>query len=819
MTTSPSRESPADAERVLDFRLVPAALLTWSVALVAACVGYQAAAGVTAVFGLLAAACVCVRPRVGSDVARVICVALLFAATASVAFGVRAYLAETHTLREAAAESKIVDVHLVLESDPRPITAARSGEQRFVFRASARAMRMDGRSEPWQPARAALTVFATGSRWGTVIPGESVIVSGKAAVPNRPDFSAATIFTTGPPNVKSQASWLQRHAAQVRSDFRAVVQSALPEEQAQLLPGLVIGDRSAMPQHMRDEFIATSLTHLTVVSGTHVTIVCGAVLLAARYATGSRRAAAAVTAVALVWFVIVCRPEPSVLRAAAMGSVTLLALISGRRRHALPALSAATIVLLLFRPQLATDLGFALSVTATAGIILATPPLADALTTRGMPRVPAAILAVAIVAQLVTAPLIAAFAGNFSVVGVLANLLAAPVVTAAIVAGYAGLVLAPLWSGAAAAAVFLAGVPVTWLLWVARYCARLPYAVVTVPDGPSGAVAMVALFALAGIAVRFRKLRLVLLASVVACCLALVPLRLLGPRFPPGPWVASACDVGQGDGFVLATNRRSAVVVDTGPEPALIDQCLRRLKITKVDLVILTHMHADHVAGISGVFRGRTVHAVGVGRGRDPASGYALVHAAAAEANVPLVELTQGMVLRFPSVTLTVLGPPTERAPFLGPNDQSLVVMAAVRTGDGNEFRVLFTGDAEIEAQQWLLDNVPPEKLAADIFTVPHHGAATSIAAFLRAVARRPGSVALIGVGAENSYGHPAPSIVALLEELGAIVARADVHGMVVVVVRDDGLEVAGQRAGKTERGGGAESPVHAGASLDVPVS
>ncbi|AEF39596.1 ComEC/Rec2 family competence protein [Hoyosella subflava] len=803
MTTSLSDAPPQPRHgRALDVRLLPAALLTWGSVLLAAYTGYRPVLTGALILSVVALTLAAMQIRAGNtvnrSVVRVLVAAMLFGAAACAAAGARAYSAEVNPLRSLAGEASTAQLEVVVRSDPRLVTPGPDGRPRFLIRASASAYQSTAKYDQWAQARGELTVFASGPAWHKLRPGETVVLRGQLSEPSRRDFTVATIFARGDPKVIAGSSLLQRSASDVRASFVGVVSSVLGEEQAQLLPGLVIGDRSAMSQQMRDDFIATSLTHLTVVSGTHVTIVCGAVLLVARYATGSRRLSAMVTGVALLWFVIVCRPEPSVLRAAAMGSVTLLALISGRRRQALPALHAAVIVLLLVRPQLATDLGFALSVTATAGIVVLTPPFTDVLVRRGVPKLLASVLAVSVTAHFVTAPLIAGFAGQFSVVGVLANLLAAPVVTVSIIGGYAGLLLAPLWTSGAEAVLTVTGLPVTWLLAVARYCAGLPHALITVPAGLSGAAAMMVVIVAGVLSARFHRSRGVVLAAAAGFVALYVPVKLLtsaglyGPGFPPNDWVVAACDVGQGDGFALSLGSGATIIVDSGPDSEAIDRCLRRLRVREIDLVILTHMHADHVTGLIGVLRGRQVGAVAVGVARDPSTGFDVVRDAVASAGVALVELNEGLELPLGDAVLRVLGPPAARAQYLAPNDQSLVVSITSRTHPWPGFTTLFTGDAEEESQQWLLAEYEPSELRADVFTVPHHGAGTTIPRFITTVGP---SVSLIGVGADNSYGHPHADVVATLQAAGSIIGRADDHGLVAVVAREGELIVVGERA------------------------
>ena len=177
-----------------------------------------------------------------------------------------------------------------------------------------------------------------------------------------------------------------------------------------MLPALVLGDTSALTGETTAEFRASGLTHLTAVSGANVTIVCGAVLLTAGLV--GPRVAVALAAVALLAFVIVVQPSASVLRAAVMGAITLLAVVSHRRRQAIPVLSASVIALMIGAPELAVDVGFALSVSATAALVVVAPAWSRRLVGRGWPKPLADSVSVAVAAQLVTAPLVAAISGT-----------------------------------------------------------------------------------------------------------------------------------------------------------------------------------------------------------------------------------------------------------------------------------------------------------------------------------------------------------------------------------------------------------------------
>ena len=253
-----------------------------------------------------------------------------------------------------------------------------------------------------------------------------------------------------------------------------------------MLPALVLGDTSTVPAQTTADFRASGLTHLTAVSGANVTIVCGAVLLTAVLV--GPRAAVVLAAVTLLGFVMVVQPSASVLRAAVMGAITLLAVLSHRRRQALPALAASVIGLLVAVPELAVDVGFAMSVSATAALVLIAPGWSRRLAERGWPRPLADAVSVAVAAQLVTAPLVAGISGSVSLVAVAANLVVAPVIPPITVIGTTAAALCPLWPAGAELLIRFTGPEVWWLLSVAHWAARLPVASVPVPSGLAGVV-------------------------------------------------------------------------------------------------------------------------------------------------------------------------------------------------------------------------------------------------------------------------------------------------------------------------------------------
>jgi competence protein ComEC len=220
---------------------------------------------------------------------------------------------------------------------------------------------------------------------------------------------------------------------------------------------------------------------------------------------------------ALVAFVIVVQPSASVLRAAVMGAITLLAVVSHRRRQAIPVLSASVIVLMVAAPELAVDVGFALSVSATAALVVIAPVWSRRLVGRGWPTPLADAASVAVAAQLVTAPLVAGISGTFSVVSVVANLAVATVIPPITVVGTAAAALCPLWPPGAQLLIRFTGPELWWLLRVARWAAGVPGASVGVPSGLLGVVCVAVGGIAAVLAWRWRWVRIA--AGAVAVCL------------------------------------------------------------------------------------------------------------------------------------------------------------------------------------------------------------------------------------------------------------------------------------------------------------
>jgi competence protein ComEC len=665
-----------------------------------------------------------------------------------------------------------VEAELTVTDDPRPLRAST-----YLIPAELSVIRPSVGGEAVR-LRVRVLIFADDAGWPGLLPSQRLVARARLSPPRPGDLTAAVLTATGPPRLSGRPSWTQLAAGALRDGLRRAC-AALPPEPGGLLPGLILGDTSRLDPTLADEFRTTGLTHLVAVSGANVAILLGVVLFVARWCRAGPWLAAGVAALSLAGFVILVRPSPSVVRAAAMGAIALLALALGRAHLASSALATASVIALLLDPTLAVDAGFALSVLATAALILLAPRWRDGLSARGVPAPVAEALAVPAAAQVACAPVIVALSGQVSLVALPANLLAAPAVAPITVLGVAATVLSTAWPPGGAALVWLAAWPARWLVAVAHAGAAVPGGSVAWLAGLPGGVVLGALTTAALVATRYPLVRRISAIVALAVAVGVVPVRLFASAWPPTGAILVMCDVGQGDAIVLPDGSGEAVVVDTGPDPAPVDACLRRLGVHDVTLLVITHFHADHVGGIAGVIHGRRVESIALPAYDEPAAGYRAVR----DTNLPMAEADVGWTYRHGPLALELLGPVRELTGTRSdPNNNSLVVRARV---DGRI--VLLEGDAENDEQHTLVTDLGTGALAADVLKVAHHGSSYQDIDALDAVHAR---IALVSVGAGNPYGHPNLAVLQRLARNGARVLRTDLAGDIAVVATSSGLAV-----------------------------
>jgi competence protein ComEC len=526
------------------------------------------------------------------------------------------------------------------------------------------------------------------------------------------------------------------------------------------------------------------------VSGKHTALMLAGVIgLCAMFGVGARERRV-VALLALAWFVVLVRWQPSVLRAGGMAVLVLVAGLLGRARLSVRLLWAAVLLLVLADPLLAGRLGFVLSVLATAGVLAVSPKLVPRL--RG-PRWLRWTAAATVGAQLGVAPVLLGMDGGVPPGALPANLVAGPAAAVAQTVGLVAGALAQVSEPAAGVLAELAGPFLSVILWSARAFAGLPAI-----EWRHVASPVAALLALGGVSWAARRRGIA--AAVVAVAVAVAVMPVLRGPVAVEHLTLTAFDVGQGDALLVEApcpgGRTARLLFDGGPEPEEVVRHLRARRIDAIDVVVMSHGHADHATGLPAVLEAFDVGVVLLGAHPDPVQEPPTapagdLMAVARSREVPVHLVADGDRFGLGEATASVLSPPRDRALAGGDLNENSVVLRV----DGPHGSLLLTGDAEVDAQRRLL--AAPHRVAVDVLQVPHHGGATNLDGFLTSTGA---DIAVISVGADNDYGHPHPGVLAELAAAGIDTARTDLDGTVTVTVGPDGPQVRRRTARRVGR-------------------
>lgn len=579
----------------------------------------------------------------------------------------------------------------------------------------------------------------------------------------------------------------------VKARAHAVINAHIPAPQSALLSGILLGDDNGLPRDLSDAFRATGLTHIIAISGFNIAILT-AILAGLCEPFMPRRAAALVAMFGIAVYTLLVGADASVVRAALMGSIFLLATRwIGRPNFAYASLFLAAVVMTLANPNTLWDVGFQLSFTATLGLMLYATPftrwteqrlnryLDRDIVKRLMGLLSEAVL-ITLAAQVLTLPLMIAYFGEVSLISLVANAFVLP--------AQPGVML---WGGLATLSGMLVpavGQLFSWLAWLflsytialVRLFAAVPGAVVPINVPTAGIVALyLAIAAITWLAKAPDLRRRVLdglqqqVAGGALAAGSLGALLLVGSwglSQPDGLLHVAFLDVGQGDATLIQTPAGRQILVDGGQFPSrLMAHLGDQLPFwdRQIDLVVATHPDDDHVAGLTAVFDRYAVdQLITNGQGSGQSEAYDALLQAARSADTRLHTAVAGETIDLgDGVRLELLHPdPAFSAD--GDNDRSVV--ARLVYGD---FALLLPGDAEANAEAALL--AQPRPLQATVLKAAHHGANTSSSpALLTAVQPH---IVVVSAGPDNRFGHPHPEMLARAQAQGAAVLRTDELG------------------------------------------
>jgi competence protein ComEC len=573
--------------------------------------------------------------------------------------------------------------------------------------------------------RVPVRVIASTRSVDGLLPGQKIRVTAKVVASKEKRVAALLIVSERVQIITPPSLWA-RSLAKIRLGLRSASGTG---DAGALIPGMVIGDVSKQSVDFKNDMRRSGLTHLVAVSGANFAIVSSFVLWGMQFFFRRINYRLIATAISLTAFIALVRPSPSVLRAAAMAAVLLFAHGTRQGRDSLPALGFAIGAVVIADPFQARDPGFALSVLATAGLLLLAP------------KIKPQVLAPPIAAMVFCAPVIVAISGYISPISIIANLLAAPAVTPITIVGFVAALISPIAPPLSAGLIFLIKPFAAWIAWVARWSAQFP--VFTLKTGLYGFIVVALIVGL----IYFGRAR-----AGIAILILIISISWL-QRFPAGDWQVANCDVGQGDAMVINLHHHRGIVIDVGPDPQLMDRCLHQLGIKEIPLLILTHIHADHVGGLQGVKKNRTIGTTWFGN------------------------INAGTHVRVDEIDIDVKWP---QATEFDTNPNNSSIAATFTTPD---FTLFAAGDIEPPVQAELLSRIGK----VDIYKVAHHGSRYQDLDLMRELSP---AVAVISVGEGNSYGHPAASTINALTQLHAKVLRTDIDGAVAIRAQHHRLSI-----------------------------
>ena len=601
----------------------------------------------------------------------------------------------------------------------------------------------------------------------------------------------------------------------VRRGGGDLLADVLPEPEAGLAAGILIGLRDRVDRSVAAAFTTAGVSHVVAISGWNIAIVAAAIAaLAGRL---GRRRRTVVTVIAIVTYICFAGASPSVLRAGAMAGVVLFARETGRAGRAAAALGWAAALLLLADPRLVADAGFQLSTLATGGLIAWATPLSARLDRWAGGRAPAWLtesLGVSLAAQAATLPIVLASFGRLALIAPVVNLAIVPLVAPAMAAG----IVAMLGAGAVelgapeAAGSILAApawVALRLIVGIVDVAAAVPLASVSL-EPPRGSLVGLGSIVVGGAVVTWwrrrprpavrpatvserpperRSSRPLRIASGILIVTVTVAAAVIVSR-SGGTARVSVLDVGQGDAILVEGSRGGRLLVDGGPDPdRLLVELDRRIPPwdRRIDVLILSHPHEDHVAGLALLLDRYDIGRVFEPGMRGPGPGYAAWMDRVGDANAhPRLSIAAGDSLRVDDIDLRVLWPIRGQVPDEPPDSGTGINnVSVVLLGTVGARRFLLAGDVEEEIDPSLLAEGLP---TVDFLKVAHHGSRTATTeAFVSTVRPR---VAVASAGAGNPYGHPARSTLDRLSAAGARVYRTDEDGTVSVAFDATGMSV-----------------------------
>lgn len=551
-----------------------------------------------------------------------------------------------------------------------------------------------------------------------------------------------------------------------------VFSKLLPRNHMSILIGMIIGDTSETSEEVENDFKISGISHLLAVSGSNVAYIILAIKFLLNKFT-SRSVSNILTILFIVLFVLISGGSASVVRAAMMAIIAIVSELVSRKSNTLASIATSALVILIYNPFVIYDIGFVLSFCGTIGIVLLNSKISSYLNSKIKSKILKMFIdtfSVTMSAQIILLPIMWRAFNTISIISLLSNLIVVPLTGVITILGIAIYFVGLIYMPVARILSYSIYVLIEFVINVASFCAKISFSQIILPT-PSWLFIIIYYMVIYKIFVDSERNK----SACIMISMLIVAQIIIG-ILPNLCTHINMIDVGQGDCIYMETINKKRILIDGGGsensdydvgENVLVPYVLDKGTKT-IDCIILTHAHEDHIEGLISVVEKLKVNQIIVGPQPTNEFLYEKLLIVAAENNVPIKTASKGDKFYIDNVEFEVMHPENNIKFKDDLNNNSLVIKIKV-----DEITLLITGDIEKQAEMLIIN----ENISANILKVAHHGSNTSTSEeFINKVSPQ---VALIGVGENNNFGHPAENVIERLNKIACNIFRTDNHGEV----------------------------------------
>lgn len=567
----------------------------------------------------------------------------------------------------------------------------------------------------------------------------------------------------------------------IQKYIKDTINGTLTDEEGNLLLAILLGDKDKLSEDIQESFKTSNLSHMLAVSGAHVSYIILGLTYVLQNSIIGKKNGKIVCIIFLLVFMAITNFTPSVTRACIMAILTLFSGIIYRKSDVYTNISVATLITLIFNPYSLLDLGFQLSYGGTIGIIIFIKRIQEKKSNSKVINYIKQMALVSVYANIIIIPIMMYHFNTVSLTFIISNIMASPILGIIVITGFlfiiASITVKPLTR---LIAIFIKPI-LSILIKISQICSKLPFSSILVVTPYIFNV--ISYYAIILYCIKSKKNNK---CKIIICLLiVLILINFIIYIFPQKLRIFFI-DVGQGDSTLIITPDKKTVLIDGGGsdsfdvgEKVLLPYLLDR-RILKIDYVLISHFDTDHCGGILTIMEKVKVKNIIISEQAEHSENYERFKKLMINKKIRLIEVKKGDKIKIGGYSeFKILFPPSRLLSENPLNNNSIVAQF-----NYNNFKMLFTGDIEKLAEQQILKTEKAE-IRADILKVAHHGSKTSsIPEFIKAV--RP-KIALIGVGKNNTFGHPNQQTIKNLENIKCRIYRTDLQGEIIIKIDQKG--------------------------------